>query len=234
MALLARTAHRAPPTSDLRPRTSHLSQPLPKFPEPPPVPELSKLPADEATLPDGTLLWRIYLQAGKYPTTWDSFRDFGPTNSRFDHHLEPKGKQSRAILYASQRGPTCFAEVFQETRTIDRHKGEPWLVGFELARSVRLLDLTGNWPTQAGASMAINSGPRPRARCWSQAMYQAYPAIEGILYCSSMDGNRPAVALYERARSALPAHPVFHRALADSAMTTLVTNAALQFGYLVL
>ncbi len=82
--------------------------------------------------------------------------------------------------------------------------------------------------------MAINSGSRPRARQWSRAIYRAYSTIEGILYCSSMDGNQPAVALYERANSALPAQPVFHRALADSVMTTLVANVALKFGYVVL
>ena len=205
-----------------------------KFPEPPPAGELLKLRADETTLPEGTLLWRIYFQAGRHPTTWDSFRDFGPANSRFDHHLLPKRKQSRAILYASERGATCLAEVFQETRTIDRNRDEPWLVAFELDGPVCLLDLTGSWPTRAGASMAINSGSRPRARQWSRAIYQAYPAIEGILYRSSMDGNRPAVALYERASSALPAQPVFHRALADSVMTRLVANVALELGYIVL
>ena len=82
--------------------------------------------------------------------------------------------------------------------------------------------------------MAINSGSRPRARRWSRTIYKAYPVIEGILYCSSMDGNQPAVALYERASSALPPQPVFHRALADSVITTLVTNVALKFGYVVL
>jgi len=123
--------------------------------------------------------------------------------------------------------------VFQETRTIDRDQDAPWLAAFELGGPVRLQDLTGSWPTRAGASMAINSGSRPRARQWSRAIYRAYPTIEGILYCSSMDGNQPAVALYERASSALPAQPVFHRALADSVMTTLVANVALKFGYVV-
>lgn len=193
--------------------------------------ELVKISPDEKTLRDGTLLWRIYFQGGGHPTTWDRFRDFGPVNSRFDHHLPPPRIQSRAILYAARRGLTCFAEAFQETRVIDRSRNAPWLVAFELVKPLRLLDMTGAWPTRAGVSMAIHSGRRDRARRWSQTIYEAYPAIEGLLYASSMDGNSPAIALYERAQSAMPARPVLHRALADPATTLLVTQAALRFNY---
>jgi hypothetical protein len=128
---------------------------------------------------------------------------------------------------------TCFAEVFQETRTIDRLRNDPWLVGFELVRAVSVLDLTGPWPTRAGASMAINSGPRPRARRWSQVIYAAYPAVEGLHYASSMDANRPAVVLYERAADALPSRPSFHRALADPTLTLAIVRAAQRFNYVV-
>ncbi len=128
---------------------------------------------------------------------------------------------------------TPFAEVFQETRVIDRRRNAPWLVAFDLGRPLELLDLTDSWPTRAGASMAINSGPRPKARRWSQRIYEAYPTIEGLSYPSSMDGNRPAVALYERALDALPARPVFHRALADPALSVAVIRAARRFGYAV-
>ena len=55
--------------------------------------------------------------------------------------------------------------------------------------------------------------------------------MEGLLYGSSMYANHPALALYERAATALPALPVFHRALADRAMTPFVANAALEVGY---
>lgn len=128
-------------------------------------------------------------------------------------------------------GETAFAEVFQETRAINRRRGDPHLVAFDLSAQVRLLDLTGNWPTRAKASMAINSGPRPRARRWSQQIHAAYPDIAGLWYASSMDGNHPAVALYERALPAMPARPVFHRALADPALTPIVRRAALKFEY---
>jgi hypothetical protein len=139
--------------------------------------------------------------------------------------------QDRRILYVAAQIRTCLAEVFQRRRHIDTSFGHPWLVGFALAAPLRLLDLTGAWPTRAGASMAINSGPRPRARRWSRAIYVAYPAAQGLYYASSMDGNAPAVALFERAAPALPAHPFFHRALADQLLQPALAGAAEELGY---
>ena len=104
-------------------------------------------------------------------------------------------------------------------------------VAFEAVRPLHLLDLCGAWPTQAGAPMAMNSGRRDRARRWSQAIYTAYPEAEGLWYPSSMDANRPCVALYERAGSALPARPSFHAALADPRLAVAVHHAAVRFHY---
>jgi hypothetical protein len=152
---------------------------------------------------------------------------------RFDHHSPPPRLQARAVMYGAVLAPTCFAEVFQHTRTIERSRSQPWLVGFRLTRDVRLLDLTGNWPTRAGASMALATGRRDRARRWSLRIYEDYPAIEGLWYGSSMGANRPAVVLYERALTALPSRPALHRAIADPALDPLVAAAALRFNYMV-
>jgi hypothetical protein len=123
--------------------------------------------------------------------------------------------------------------VFQDTRTIERARNDPWLVGFELAREVRLLDLTGSWARRAGASLAINFGPRRRGRDWSRAIYDAYPGIEGLYYPAPTDASRPAVLLYERAADSLPERPVFHRALADDALLPVVLRVAQGLGYAV-
>jgi hypothetical protein len=134
-------------------------------------------------------------------------------------------------LYAARDATTCLAEVFQATRVVDRAAGQPWLAVFRLLTDVVVLDLTGPWPTQAGASMAINSGPRPRARRWSQAIHAAYPAVGGLLYASSMHANQAALAIYERSQQALPAAPLFHRALADPALLPRLNHAATRLGY---
>jgi hypothetical protein len=165
---------------------------------------------------------------------WNQFRSHGPVPSgRFDHHAGQPDDPSRAILYAALAGHTCLAEVFQEARVIDRHRNAHWLVGFCTTGALDLLDLTGNWPTRAGGSMAINTGPRPRAQRWARAFHAAYPAIHGILYPSSMDANRPALALFERAAFAMPTHPIFNRALAEPPLLIPISNAAARFGYAV-
>jgi RES domain-containing protein len=204
-----------------------------KLPGPPPAGALAaRLPAEIKVLPRGTVLWRIYPRAGAHPGGWSTFRHFGPIPTmRFDHHLLPPRTQARGILYAAMRIYTCLAEVFQETRTIERSRNRPWLVGLALARAVPLLDITRAWPTRAGASMAMSTGRRDRARSWSRRIYEDYPAPEGLFYPSSMDGNQPAVALYERARAALPQRPTFHRALTDPALRAAVVKSALLFNY---
>jgi hypothetical protein len=204
-----------------------------KFPEPPPPAELARIRPVHHVLPAGASCWRIYFQGGPYATAWNAFRAFGPTIARFDHHLPPAREQSRRVLYLAEDALTCLAEVFQDTRVIDRARNSPWLVGLELARAVTLLDLTSSWPTRAGASMAISSGPRPRARRWSQAIHAAYPDVEGLYYASSMNANRPAAVLYERAAGALPERPAFHRALADPTLTPALARAARRFNYVV-
>ena len=82
--------------------------------------------------------------------------------------------------------------------------------------------------------MVISSGPRPRAQRWSQAIYSAFPKIDGLYYPSSMAANRPALALYERAVPAIPSAPAFHRPLSDPTLLTLLRNVARDIGYVVL
>ncbi len=200
-----------------------------KLPEPA---DLGGIPPIWRDLPVGTRLWRIYRRGGRFPTTWDAFRWFGPVQTaRFDHHEEPPRIQARGVQYDARRGPTCVAEVFQQTRVIDRRAGEPWLVAFETAAPLRLLDLESPWPTQAGASMALMSGPRPRARRWSQAIYATYSDAQGLWYPSSMDAQAACVLLYERALAAIPARPSLHLALADPRLDVVLQQAARRFNY---
>lgn len=200
-----------------------------KLPEPPSRLEVAP---EMRVLRKGHRLWRVYFAGGAFPMTWSGFRHFGPTSARFDHHPDPHGLHvGAAILYAADHPDTCLAELFQRTRVIDRARHSPWLVGFRVDRDVTLLDLTSAWPTRAGASMAINTGPRPRARRWSRAIHAAYKQIEGLYYPSSMHANQPSVALFEAAQTALPAAPDFHRALADLSLLPRLTSTAARLGY---
>jgi hypothetical protein len=202
------------------------------LPSPPSVSDLRKLGPERHVLPQGALVWRVYFLGGPYPTTWDSMRHFGPTGSRFDHHDPPPAIHPRkGILYGADAAPTCLAEVFQDSHVIDRGRHQPALAAFRLTQDVSLLDVTGAWPTRAGASMAINTGKRVRAREWSRAIYDAFPTLAGIRYCSSMDANRPALALYERAASAFPPHPLLDLPLSDPGLASILARAAHRFGY---
>src|SRR5215204_4756595 len=96
---------------------------------------------------------------------------------------------------------------------------------------ISLLDLSGKWPTVAEASANINSEPRPRCRRWSRAIYDAYPDLMGLRYASSMNGNEPAVALYERASKAIPRLPLFNRPLSDAPLLVPIERIAAELGY---
>jgi|GEM_PF-4915490 len=116
----------------------------------------------------------FFFAAGDYPSTWDAFRHYGPSASRFDHHVPDDDGvpqvQERGVMYlaaGSESLPTCLAEVFQATRIIDRYSRDPILAGFELRDSLTLRNLRGTFATAIGASTAIHSGQRPRARRWA-------------------------------------------------------------------
>lgn len=168
---------------------------------------------------------------------WNTFRYVGPLNARWDHHVPSAdgaaAPQGRGVYYAAADAKTCLAEVFQVTRRIDRAFQSPWLAVFETAQSLLVLDLTGDFATRMGASMAIHSGSRRRAQGWSRDLYQAFPSVQGIRYASSMNGGAPAYALNERSRPSdlFPPHPSFHRALADDVMLDPLKHAAGALGY---
>lgn len=184
----------------------------------------------------GTLVHRIYRRGGVYRSSWSTLRDFGPTDARFDHHaLDATGaphRQDRAIGYYARDIPTALAETFQSGRLVDRYRDQPWLASFQLVRDLRVLDLTGTFAVQAGASMKLVSGPRSWSQNWSQAFYECYPDIEGIYYPSSLT-NAPAMAVYDRAltSSPFPTAPLLHRALADPLLIDALREATAQIGY---
>lgn len=207
-----------------------------KFPQPPGVEALRRISSPETiALSAGSALARVYFAAGGYPSRWNRFRRFGPTGARWDHHLPNRAghpqQQTRAVLYCAPDVDTCIAEVFQATRRIDRTRDAPWLVVFALREQVTLLDLRGAFATTIGASTAIHSGPRSRARAWARELHEAYPDVQGVFYGSSMNGHAPAVVLNERAEAAIPERPLFHRSLSDDTLVEILQWIALRLRY---
>lgn len=205
---------------------------MPKLPDPPPPDRLGAIPPALTTLAADTQLWRVYYQGGAHPTTWEVFREWGPTGSRFDAHEPPPSSQpGRAVLYTAGDALTCLAEVFQDTRRVLRARGSPALVAFRTTRALRLLDLTGPWATRIGASGTIATGPHGRARRWARALFDAYPGVDGLLYRSSMNGQGLCQALWAPAREALPASPTLNRRLDDPLLFDTLRGACAKLGY---
>ncbi len=181
---------------------------MPKLPLPPSAEEIRRIPPETKLLPVGTVLARISFAGGAHPVQWNTFKNFGPGNGRFDHHLanaagEARGQQ-RSIFYFAANALTCFAEVFQDTRRIDRFRNAPWLAVFELNQECRLLDLTGAYTTRVGASMAINTGNRRTARLWAREFYEAYQDLTGSTMrhlCTAT--SRPSLLTIEHGKSRL-------------------------------
>lgn len=203
-----------------------------------PLPALGR--SDVKTLRTGTTLYRIFRAGGEHPTAWNSVRTFGPTSSRFDPHVPPPHEQDRGVLYAAGSVPTALAEAFGQTRLIEPRRADPWLAGFRLVGPLRLLDLSGAWPTRAGASQAISSGPRVMARMWARAVYEDY-ALDGLWYPSSMSGAQRlrgdpplhgfSVAIFGRAARALPRRPSLHLPLDHPALADALAVIAERYGY---
>jgi hypothetical protein len=208
-----------------------------QFPNSPGAARLAEIEPGLITLPAGTALARVYSTSSGHQQAWNEFRSSGPLNFRWDH--QPPGaasepsEQRQQVYYAAANAVTCLAEAFQATRRIDRVYQAPWLVVFKTRRPLLLLDLTGDFATRMGASIAIHSGSRVRARAWTRDLYAAFGDAEGIRYASVSHDGAPAFALNERALRApfFPPHPEFHRALADDMLLDPLKHAAQLLGY---
>lgn len=182
-----------------------------------------------------------------HDTYWSTFRHWGPApRARFDHMPPPPDNHpDLGIIYAGGDAATSLLEAFQATRVVNRRRDSPWVATFALARSVRLLDIGGSWPTRAGASQALGVGDAPAVtQAWARAIYSDYPDVAGIVYPSSMRGRRKQsrtragadligrnIALFERAETALPSHPRMNMPLDHPGLADPLAVVADEYGY---
>lgn len=202
-----------------------------KLPYPPA--RLSDIAPETVVVPAGTLLWRVYRAGGSHPVAWNTFRTFGPVaTGRFDHHEPPPRDQpDRGICYAADDAATAIVEAFGDTRLIDRRTHDPWLVAFAVGADLVALDLTGAWPTRAGASQEIATGRRDVAQAWSRVLWAAYPGVGALRYRSSMAGGAINTAIYERGARSLPRRPALNLPLAHPGLAHDLNRIADRHGY---
>lgn len=169
---------------------------------------------DVVAVHPATRLVRIFSAHGRYPQRWNSFRRTGPLpHGRFDpqhpgHGGAPVDDPGNGVVYFGLSMRTSVAEVFQTTSVVDRRTNGPRLVIVRPERTLRLLDLSGLWPTRVGASQEISSGPKKITQAWARAIRAAFSGLDGLWYRSSMDAGGPAVCLWDPpAADALPVEP---------------------------
>jgi hypothetical protein len=184
-----------------------------RLPQPPPPADLKSLlrsTDDIIAVHRATRLVRIFAAGGQHRQRWNSFRYSGPLpHARFDPHPPGGGGgKDHGVLYFGLSVRTSIAEVYQSSSIVDRSTRRPHLVVFRPVRTLCLLDLTGLWPTRAGASQEISSGAKLITQAWARAIRAAHPSLDGLWYRSSMDSGDPAICLWDPpAGSSLPVTP---------------------------
>ena len=186
------------------------------------------------TLPVGARLVRIY-DPTQHNTHSLTFVQYGPRN-RFDHHRpSPSGSSvwndpDRGIYYAAKEFSCCIAEIFGDTRQIDR----PHLrvATPTVTRKLRLLDLRGAAAMGAGSIAALSGdGDRTLTQAWSRYFYEE-PSLsncDGLIYRGAHNAE-VAYALYERARDGLACSPADVCELNEPWLRPELMRIALQHG----
>lgn len=154
-----------------------------------------------------------------------------------DTHALGDPRHRQVLAHDAHQGPAHAAagqlrpRRRRPTGVVDTHTASPYFVLFRAQRPMRLLDVVDStWVSIAGGNAAICSGPRPRAREWSRAIYRHYRTVDGIFYGASNLPPARAVALYERARPAMPARPELNLPLSHPGLGSAVGQACDRFG----
>jgi hypothetical protein len=177
------------------------------------------------------VLWRVHATVGDHVLAWNELRYWGPaTTMRFDPHLPPPRLQDRGVLYAGSAIPDVLAEVYQQTRVVDRGAEGGYLAAWCPTRQLRLLDLTGSWPVRAGASYTINTGRKDHCRLWAQAIHTERPDLDGLWHHSSMTGGT-LITLFTHAADSFPERPGFDMPLAHPGLRLPLLDACRSIGY---
>ena len=201
-----------------------------KLPRPPAPHELSFADADVRRETE-LVLWRVHRTSGDHVVAWNQLRHWGPsTLGRFDPHQPPPRTQRIGVSYTALDISTALAEVYQQRRYVNTRRSDPYLTAWSPARTLRLLDLTSDWPIRHGASYTLNTGRRDHCRSWARTIYHARPDLDGLWHHSSMTGSA-LVTLYTASADSFPPHPMLSLPLAHPGLRPRLAAACNQIGF---
>jgi RES domain len=199
---------------------------------PPPSPRRLLRPVHRR-LPSGADLFRIYDPLARHgPRDARQFRYVGPF-ARFDHHRGTGRRERRGIWYAGLTLDVAVVEAFDVG--VVEPRGER-LARLRTNRELLLLDLHGRAAMRSGTVAAISAADHALAQAWSRYWYteqDVFGELDGLYYPSAHNGE-PAVALYERGRTALTLPRGQDAPLTNPGVLTEVRLIALAHGLIVL
>ncbi|MBI4277117.1 MAG: RES family NAD+ phosphorylase [Armatimonadetes bacterium] len=130
------------------------------------------------------------------------FRQTG--RNRFD---APAGEYG--VLYAAENAFCAFIEVFGDPldlRLVSRRDlSKKCLSGVSAKRPLWLVDLRGEGLRSIHADARLTSGPHDVARQWTVALWSHPDQPDGLTYRARHDPSREAVAIFDRAKTAVAA-----------------------------
>jgi hypothetical protein len=150
---------------------------------------------------------------------------------RWDPHPTPKDDHPGfGVIYAASTPVAAFAEVFQQSRVIAVNGTNRVLSAWFATRSLRLLDLTSNWPLLNGAARALQHAPKSTCRAWAREVRAQGPSdLDGLIADSTLVGGDARLIVVWQTH--LPPAPALSRALDDPTIAPLVLAAAQATGY---
>jgi hypothetical protein len=170
----------------------------------------------------GQSLHRIYDPA-TFGATALGFRNAGPY-VRFDHHVAGK---KRGILYAAKTLAGSLVEIAGD-RGVCSYAAHRY-TSFAPTRDLMLLDLSAAGIRHAGMLAKVTSCDHAESQPWAGYCYDneaIYGTIDGLYYPNAHNFDI-AVALFERAKNAMPGLPSFDRKLRSRVHRAALLAAAL-------
>lgn len=113
------------------------------------------------------------------------------------------------MCYLGESREASFVETFLRrppVRLLSRaFLDERLIAELTPSRAIRVVNLYGPGLARVGATAAVASGPYNASQAWARAIWEHPSQPDGLLYRCRHDDNELALALYDRAASAVDA-----------------------------